>query len=60
MDQLVVDCGDLEPAPEDEVVLLGSQADETISANELAEHAGTIGYEVVARIGSRVPRRYIR
>jgi alanine racemase len=58
MDQLVVDCGDLEPAPGDEVVLLGSQAGETISANELAEHAGTIGYEVVARIGSRVPRRY--
>lgn len=41
----------------DEVVLLGSQRDETISAEELAEWSGTINYEVVARISPLLPRR---
>ena len=58
MDQLMVDCGDAEPAPGDDVVLLGSQGDETVSAWELAERAGTIAYEIVTRIGERVPREY--
>ncbi len=44
------------PALEDEVVLLGRQGDEEISADQLATWAGTIHYEVVARIGSHVPR----
>ena len=56
MDQLMVDCGDLPVASGDEVVLLGSQDDETITAEELAGPAGTIGYEIVTRIGQRVPR----
>jgi len=47
MDQLMVDCGDDEPSPGDEV-----------TATELAELAGTIDYEIVTRIGPRVPRRY--
>lgn len=59
MDQLVVDCGDLEPAPGDEVVLLGAQGDEAIGAWELAERAGTIGYEIVTRLSERVPREYV-
>lgn len=59
MDQLIVDCGDLEVQPGDEVVLLGSQGDETVSAEELANHAETIGYEIVARIGDRVPREFV-
>jgi alanine racemase len=58
MDQMMVDCGDLEVEPGDEVVLLGTQGDETVSAEELANHAGTIGYEIVTRIGERVPREY--
>ena len=58
MDQLMVDCGDLEPATGDEAVVIGEQGDQVITANELAERAGTIGYEVVARIGARVPRHY--
>ena len=56
MDQLMVDCGDLPVASGDEVVLLGSQDDETITAEELAGPAGTIAYEIVTRIGQRVPR----
>ena len=45
--------------PGTEVVLLGSQGDEEITAGEWAEHLDTIGYEVVCGIGPRVPRRYI-
>jgi len=59
MDQLVVDCGDLEIAPGDEVVVLGRQGDEQITAWELAGHAGTIAYEIVTRIGERVPREHV-
>jgi alanine racemase len=54
----MVDCGDGPVEPGDEVVLLGSQGDETIHGEELAGLAGTIGYELVTRIGPRVPRRY--
>lgn len=59
MDQVIVDCGDLEVVAGDEVVLLGRQGDEVVSAWELAGHAETIGYEIVTRIGERVPRDHI-
>ncbi len=59
MDQLVVDCGDVEPSLDDEVVLLGSQEAETVSAWELAERCDTIAYEILARVGARAPRRYV-
>ncbi len=42
----------------DEVVLLGSQGDELITADELAAHAGTISYEIFCGVGARVPRVY--
>jgi alanine racemase len=42
----------------DEVVLLGRQGGERIGARELAERAGTISYEVLCRLGQRLPRRY--
>jgi alanine racemase len=58
MDQLIVDCGDLPVAAGDEVVLLGRQGDEEIDAWELAARADTIAYEIVTRIGERVPRTY--
>jgi len=56
MDQLMADCGDLPVAAGDEVVLLGAQGDESITAEDLATAAGTIAYEIVTRIGRRVPR----
>jgi alanine racemase len=59
MDQLLVDCGDAEIAPGDEVVLLGAQGAERITAEDLAAHLGTIGYEIVTAISERVPREYI-
>jgi alanine racemase len=58
MDQLIVDCGDTEVRVGEEVVLIGSQGNETIGANALGRLSGTIGYEIVSRIGERVPRRY--
>lgn len=58
MDQLIVDCGDLDVVAGDEVVLIGRQGDEEIGAWELAANAGTIAYEIVTRIGERVPRTY--
>jgi alanine racemase len=59
MDQLLVDCGDAEVAPGDEVVLLGVQGAERITAEELAAHLGTIGREIVTAISERVPRTYV-
>jgi alanine racemase len=57
MDQLLVDCGAMSVFVGDEVVLIGTQGDEQITADEIAERIGTIGYEVVCAIGERVPRR---
>ena len=57
MDQLVVDCGDDESVrPGDEVVLLGRQGSEEITADDWAAMAGTISYEVVCGVGPRMPR----
>lgn len=41
---------------EDEVVLLGEQGGEVISAETMAGWAGTINYEIVTRIGDHIPR----
>jgi alanine racemase len=43
----------------DEVVLIGNQAEEKITADELAEKSMTINYEIVSKITKRVPRVYI-
>jgi alanine racemase len=57
MDQAVVDCGpSSDVAVGDEVVLLGRQGAEEITADEVAGRLDTIGYEVVCGISARVPR----
>jgi len=58
MDQFLVDCGDDQVAVGDEVVLLGTQGDESIGAQEWADRLDTIAYEIVCGISPRVPRRY--
>ena len=58
MDQILVDCGSDDVEMGDEVVLIGRQGDEEITAGELASLCGTIGYEIACGIGQRVPRRY--
>ena len=68
MDQLMVDCGDAigdeVVAVGDEVVLIGEQVgpDEAlrVRAEDWADLLGTIGYEIVCGIGSRVPRHHGR
>jgi alanine racemase len=60
MDLMVIDVSHLpEARVGDEVVLMGRQGDEEISAAELAERAGTIHWDIVTRIGSRVRRVYL-
>ena len=60
MDQCMVDVTDIPGVKKyDEAVLIGSQGDKTILADEVAEKTGTINYEIVCRIGKRVPRVYI-
>jgi len=58
MDQLMVDMGEDPVAVGDEVVLLGRQGDEQITADEWAERVGTVAYTIVCGVGPRVPRRY--
>ena len=43
----------------DEVVLLGRQGDQEVTASEWADRLGTISYEVLCDIGPRVPRRLV-
>jgi alanine racemase len=57
MDQTVIDVTEIsDAAPGDEVVLIGRQGDESISAFDHARAAGTIPWEIFTRIGARVPR----
>ena len=57
MDQLMLDCGDDPVAVGDDVVLIGSQGDQQVTASEWADRLGTIGYEIVCGISARVERR---
>ena len=59
MDQLMLDCGRDPIEPGDEVVLLGSQGDERVGAEEWAARLDTISYEIVCGISARVPRVYV-
>ena len=57
MDQIVVDCGpDATVSVGDDVVLIGSQGNESITAWDWAGVLKTIPNEVLSRIGPRVPR----
>ena len=58
MDQLMVNCGEIDVKIGDQAVLLGAQGDEVISANEIATRLDTIGYEIVCGVSARVPRVY--
>ncbi len=59
MDQFVVDVGDDPVAAGDEVVLFGSGASGEPTAEDWAQAIGTINYEIVSRVGARVPRTYV-
>jgi alanine racemase len=58
MDNLTIDLGpETEVAPGDEAVLIGTQGEEKILAEEVARRLDTINYEVTCAISPRVPRR---
>jgi alanine racemase len=59
MDQLVVDLDHAEAAAGDPVVLFGTGADGAPTAQDWADAAGTISYEIVAGIGGRFVRRHV-
>lgn len=59
MDQLVVDLGDDHAEAGDPVVLFGDGRDGAPTAQDWADAAGTISYEIVARIGGRFARRHV-
>ena len=59
MDQFVVDVGDDAVAAGDEVVLFGPGDSGEPTADDWADALGTISYEVVTRIGPRVPRVHV-
>jgi len=58
MDQSLIDVTALrgQVALGDEVVIIGCQGEEEVTADELAGLLGTINYEVVTAISQRVPR----
>jgi alanine racemase len=60
MDMLMLDITDIEAYPGDEVVFLGAQSGERIEVREMASAIGTIPWEILCRLGSRIERRYGR
>ncbi len=61
MDQCMVQLGDIPEAKiGDEVVIIGKQGEQTITADDVAARWGTINYEVIAGIAARVSRVYVR
>jgi alanine racemase len=60
MDQVVLDLGaESDAAPGDEAVLFGVGAAGEPTAQDWADVVGTINYEIVTRVGARVPRVYV-
>jgi alanine racemase len=60
MDLMMIDVGNIDNVQVgDEVVLMGRDSSEEISCVELAERAGTITWEIITRIGSRVRRVFV-
>jgi len=58
MDMLMADVTGLDVSPGDEVVIIGAQGGDRIDVREMAAQIGTIPYEILCRIGSRIERLY--
>ncbi len=56
MNMFMTDVSEMDAREADEVVLIGEQGHESITAEEIAETIGTIAYEVLARLSPRLPR----
>lgn len=61
MDQMMCDISDIPDARVgDEVILIGAQGGAVITADDVAEWADTISYEILLSIDNRVPRVYLK
>ncbi len=61
MDQCMIDVTDIENVKTgDEVIILGEEGDLKFNADDMAKALGTINYEILCRIKSRIPRVYIK
>jgi len=58
MDMITIDVTDVPCAPGDEVVILGAQGCDSIDVREMAASIGTIPWEVLCRVGTRIERIY--
>ncbi len=58
MDMIMIDVTGLDASPGDEVVFIGRQGGDTIDAREMAATIGSIPWEIVCRVGSRIERVY--
>jgi alanine racemase len=58
MDMTTIDVTGTAVAPGDDVVIVGRQGDQTIDVREVAAAIGTIPYELLCRLGSRIQRQY--
>ena len=61
MDQCMIDVTDIDSIKTgDEVIIFGSDGNNTITVESVALLLGTINYEVVCSVGKRIPRAYIQ
>ncbi len=58
MDQIVINIEWDSAYNDDEVILIGESDGESITCEDLADWAGTIPYEILTNINTRVPRIY--
>ncbi len=59
MDMFMIDVTGMNVSSGDEVILIGSDGKNAVSAEEIAEMTGTISYEILCGVGKRIPRKYI-
>jgi alanine racemase len=60
MDMMTIDVTDVDVSPGDEVVILGEQGNERMDVREMAATIGTIPWELLCRVGTRIERIYSR
>jgi alanine racemase len=59
MDMTMIDVTGLDVHPGDEVVIVGEQGGDAIGVREMAASIGTIPYELLCRVGTRIERQYL-
>jgi alanine racemase len=59
MDQLMVEVGDADVKPGDEVLIWGNSPDGILSATQVAAKAGMLIYELCCAVAPRIPRVYL-